>query len=556
MRPLVFVVLVASCAADSLPADDLAGEDGDGADDGKTDDTGTFTYFQVAANGRSVSRPNKASTPCGDGVARAACAIDRIDYTGAALTADEVASATESKSLVVRGRLTGSVLYASELWIGSGTPRGVFVKVRDAAVTCATLACELRDELKLNSTRRARIGDLDIADDDSSQAAIGLDGLIVAGDRTTSGGVRGRTVTAAFTRVHGRKHWNVNDVSILFPIPEQGEDNLLLPMRDLWPEEQFEMLGDQAVGVPFLFEGPGRDTAYPTLRVTAARIDPCFDGKTPCERQVRLVAQPLRDGELFDASVHMFYKLDDAAFVRLLARVREAGVGGAGPAALGVHPKMAREGLRGPTATAFRAALAEACTVERLAKWTVMATGRSKNWFFSSFVRGPDGKFARALGETHEGSFSDHGTPAMRMPSPLMDPAFPDDMLATSSVTALDERTLLANIAKLERLANPELSRTAETRCASCHAAATTLDYALELRETALVPRTASTFAPVAYVPVATRNGFSNHHAFSYLGTRPTVSRRVINDSIVTVRMLSSTAFLSSLAPELRAQLQ
>lgn len=137
-----------------------------------------------------------------------------------------------------------------------------------------------------------------------------------------------------------------------------------------------------------------------------------------------------------------------------------------------------------------------------------------------------------------------------------MDPAFPDELLATASVKQLDTTTLLAALDKLERISNPKLARTSETRCASCHATGTTLEHVLELNDITLAPRLASSYSPMPFIAPASRNDFSNHHAFSYMGDQPTVNRRAANDSVETVRFLSSQAFLTSLAPELRAQLQ
>ncbi|MDX2086780.1 MAG: hypothetical protein SFX73_02965 [Kofleriaceae bacterium] len=239
--------------------------------------------------------------------------------------------------------------------------------------------------------------------------------------------------------------------------------------------------------------------------------------------------------------------------MQLLARMRAVSLGASHHVSLGVHPTMEREGLRGPTAIAIRAAVLEACNLERLVKFTFMGTGRSKNWFFFSIERGADGTFARVHGETAEGAFTDQGLPSQRTPVPLADPAFPDDLLSTAGVTSANEGELLDGITKLERLANPRKSSTAETRCASCHAAATTLDHVLELRGGKLVPRTRDSFAPLPYL--VSTNGFANHHAFSYFGAQPTISRRAANDAVVTVNILASEAFNASLAPELRARL-
>jgi hypothetical protein len=573
MRVLVLLLLLAEGCADSGIVDDLAGEDGDGTDDGKADDSGAFTYYKVTGTTNlSIAQLNKSATTCPDGQSRASCRIDRVDYKGTGLAAEEVDAAIAGKPVIVRGTLTGDVVNATELWVGAtgGAPRGVFVKLRDATVTCTALRCETREEIKLNSTLRSRAADLDFGaasevDAANAQAAIGQSGLIIAGERTESRGLKGRTVTASFVRVAGRKQWNVNDVSILFPLPAEGEQTQLLGMvngaNTLLPEAAFRILGNQSSGIPFLIEGPGRDQLYPKLRVTSVRIDPCFDETNPatavrCVRQVRLVAQPYDLGGFMDASVHLFYTLDDAAFVDLLVKVRAVGLGGTGPAALGVHPKLASEGLRGPTATALKAALLDACTLQRLTKFTVMATGRSKNWFFHTLVPDANGMFQPVHGDNNEGAFSDHGSPALRDPAPLGDPVFPDELLSTASVQSLSETQLIAGIDKLERISNPKLAKTSETRCASCHATGTTLDYILALEEVALVPRTPSSFSPLAFVAASSRHGFSNHHAFSYMNEQPTVNRRVVNDTIATVQYLRSEAFLKSLAPDLRARIE
>lgn len=563
---LALVALVAGCATESID-DDLAGDDGEGTD-GKADADGAFTYFAVTGTTNlSVAQVNKSQTTCGDGARRSTCRVRAIDYTGTGLDAAEIAAATAGKDILVRGTLAGDTVSATELWVGKRATSGIYVKLRDSATVCATLRCEIHDEIKLNSTLRSKAAELDVKLTTSEReladlhAAIGQDGLVIAGDRYYAGELKARTVRGAFTRVGSKRRWNVHDVSILFPLPKDGEANLLLRMTDgggLFTEDMFRMLGSPATGMPFLTEGPGRDGHFPNLRVTSVRIDPCHDEPSPtattrCVRQVRLVVQPLYDGSFYDASIHLFYELDDAAFVTLLARMRAVGLGASPHVSLGVHPAMENEGLRGPTATAIRAALLEACNLQRLTKFTIMATGRSKNWFFFAIAKNPDGSFARVRGETTEGGFSDHGLPAQRDPAPTNDPAFPDDLLATASVQAASETALLAGIDKLERLANPKLAKTSETRCASCHAAATTLDHVLELTETPAVPRTRNAFATSSVVQH--RHGFSNHHAFSYFGDEPAVSRRAANDSIATVRFLSSNAFLSSLAPELRAKL-
>jgi hypothetical protein len=357
-----------------------------------------------------------------------------------------------------------------------------------------------------------------------------------------------------------------NDVSVLFPHPAAGEDDLLLgvaPTPDhpgLLPESLYRRLGDAAFDLPRLIEAAGNDETYGRLRVTAARVDPCFDASEPCIRQVRLVAQVLsplegRSGPLAlsDASIHLFYRLDDAAFVRLLVELHTVGPTD-GP--LAVHPRLVSEGLGGPSAERLRAAIRDVCSVENLTRFTFMATGRSKNWLFFVFDRDATGEFALSeipgipADVTGDG-FEDHGLTGYRTGNPLGVPWFPDALTRTISTRELDEPAFAAGIDQLARLANPDLVRTSEVNCTSCHLVDTTRTEALRDRGLTEVPDPPSQFSSIR--PPAPKIG--NLHAFSWSDGVPTVSARAANETDRVLDHLKSPAFLDSLAPELRAQL-
>jgi hypothetical protein len=357
-----------------------------------------------------------------------------------------------------------------------------------------------------------------------------------------------------------------NDVSILFPHPAAGEDDLLLgvaPTADhpgLLPEALYRRLGDAAFDLPRLVEAAGDSETYGRLRVTAARVDPCFDGSEPCIRQVRLVAQLLSpvdggSGEvtLSDASIHLFYRLDDAAFVRLLVELHAVGPT-EGP--LTVHPRLADQGLGGPAAERVRSAIRDACSIANLTRFTFMATGRSKNWFFFILDRDATGDFTMShitgMPEEVTGDgFEDHGLTGYRTGNPLGVPWFPDALTQTISTRALDEPAFAAGIDQLARLANPDLVRTGEVNCTSCHLVDTTRTEALRDRGLTDVPASPSQFSPMP--PPTPRMG--NLHAFSWFGGVPTVNARTANETQRVLDHLTSSAFLDSLAPELRAQL-
>lgn len=357
---------------------------------------------------------------------------------------------------------------------------------------------------------------------------------------------------------------SANDVAILFPHPQPGEDHLLIAMSEaLLPAALFAQLGDETVGLPRLAEGAGGADVYPRLRVTSARIDPCFDHVEPCQRQVRLVAQilfPLTDDEsedpsLSDASIHLFYALDDEAFVDLLVALRDTGTE-SGP--LGVHPGLLREGLDSAYAEAIRTALVTACEAGTLTRFTFMATGRSKNWFFGEFDRTSDDTFALStipgLSATSD-SFTDQGSTGFRFGTPFSVAWFPDALLATDTTQALSPAEFGAGVDLLARLANPTLVSTSDVSCAACHVADNTRVQASLDRGTS-APTSSFDFVAALPAPDVPPTGFGNLHAFSWAFGDATVSARTAHEVELVVQQLGSEDFRSSLPRRLRERLE
>jgi hypothetical protein len=231
--------LAAACiAADTTTPDDLAGTTAaDGVEDGKADASGTYTYYSITADvrkcqsplcgGHFVSRVNLGSTKCADGVYRDACYVADVDLSGLGLSDLDLAKVTElegagGQQLILRGTIgaqrygagTLGVFHATEAWIAGtdGTPDGVVVKVRDNGVRCFAAPCASLTEHKLDSSRSAKIADVDYAPSGASErqieAAIARysdDGVIIAGDRYTvhenGRTAKGRTATQYWTRV-------------------------------------------------------------------------------------------------------------------------------------------------------------------------------------------------------------------------------------------------------------------------------------------------------------------------------------------------------------------
>jgi hypothetical protein len=105
------------CTTTDGVIDELAGESDADGEIGKGDGEDAFTYFQLSpdprsANGFLASRPNRATTPCGDdGQALQSCYASSIDWSSSRLAEDMTRSfetrLRQGEPILVRGRLVG-----------------------------------------------------------------------------------------------------------------------------------------------------------------------------------------------------------------------------------------------------------------------------------------------------------------------------------------------------------------------------------------------------------------------------------------------------------------
>src|SRR5690606_32624581 len=123
--------------------------------------------------------------------------------------------------------------------------------------------------------------------------------------------------------------WELNDVSVLFPLPKESDGkSFLLKASDtgergkLFPQNQRDTISDLIIS----FDRPEPDDIYESIRVLGMRIDPCFKFTSlpieKCHPQLRLVWQPTaglgtKDVTSFDAAIHSFYSLSNQEFSQL-----------------------------------------------------------------------------------------------------------------------------------------------------------------------------------------------------------------------------------------------
>lgn len=280
--------------------------------------------------------------------------------------------------------------------------------------------------------------------------------------------------------------WELSDFSILMPLPAKESANQLWPASAegrggaLLPRKVYDQL-------PWLTTDHDRNWIYENLRVVGMRIDPCFrEGSGPCQKQIRLVWQPLEktDGEwaALDVAVHTFYSLGDADWVRVLSGLLElkARYPMEANLPLGVHPILKAQGMGGSYAKELSALLLSLCGTANLNRATAMTVGvEGSVWVFTGFdIEGgvmkrisiprtdnqAQGFFVRLpAGEEFEASLN---------PVPQGENAFLS-LLADSvnAEKAMGEKTVAEAVRSSLRMLNPRFSNPGTVDCASCHAA-------------------------------------------------------------------------------------
>lgn len=400
----------------------------------------------------------------------------------------------------------------------------------------------------------------------SSVAAVVLSacgGAYPLADGGTGGGAGGGSV--------GTAKYDLNDVSFLYPLPAAADKDLLLGMTaqgtrgELFPKSLYAQ-------VPELLPGQDRAKVYDALKVVSARVDPCFPLSSPpaapvCQRQIRLVAQPVLQGSADagvpatqllteDASVHLFFEMSDAQWNNVKAAVAElralAGEQTKGQP-LDIHPVMKAQGLNGVYAKKLNALLLAECGQQNLVKVAFMALNSfgffdQGRWTFGIFNRpggvGPlvEDTIPRTGGKTVQG-FTQDGSETSPAGDFIPTPA--GDQLTTLieafELAAADELTLQRALKAALKMENPAHESPRTIDCASCHVATRSRSHAEEKRGVSTVGW-AERFEDGRF-DLRRVDGAKNRpdalRAFGYFRTLSALSQRTINESAVIAIELS-----------------
>ncbi|WP_413583321.1 hypothetical protein [Bdellovibrio sp. HCB288] len=347
--------------------------------------------------------------------------------------------------------------------------------------------------------------------------------------------------------------WDLNDVSYLFPLPRKvGQDQLLnikavgvggpiLPVRfmDTIPPLSPVMTPDQT---------------NDALRVIAMRIDPCFPLPTPlsCQRQLRLVWQPLEEGrfkaQTVDAALHSFYVLTDEEFIALLNdlqnwkykyQVNTTGL------PLQVHPVWAHTQDNAPSISDMNAIILKYAGFKNLSRVTAMVLrGAGDMWAFGGFdvkngklqmfrIQRTD-RMAQAF--INRAVPADHFDQGMISPAPAGDDSMNKIVVNSANLQTGNEELIRKEVLAAYRIENPKNFHAENMDCVSCHVAQPAREWALRKRSDI---NYTDLFQAAAYqnakynmqnvTPILAHT--QNIRAFGYFIENVAISQRVINES-------------------------
>ncbi|MCK6552731.1 hypothetical protein L6R52_43310 [Myxococcota bacterium] len=273
------------------------------------------------------------------------------------------------------------------------------------------------------------------------------------------------------------------------------------------------------------------DVLFANLATIAVRLDACFQEGAPvgpCRPQVRLVLQPVMDGDegltTRDAAVHAFYTATEAEIVALAKVLRDARStrGLAAPAMTGgEHAGFADAAWRAEVS----AALAPILVPERVVRTTAMSVHASNQaWIFAGLDL-VGSTFEEISIPTLEAGTHEHHVTSTGEKTALevtVDPASPvegtvTEIIKPGALAVATADALTAAAAAVGRLEDPAAHNPGTVDCATCHVGA--------LAKTALAARIAAlgTDHPAPAVYSDTRN----LRAYGYFFQDPAISPRV-----------------------------
>lgn len=357
----------------------------------------------------------------------------------------------------------------------------------------------------------------------------------------------------------GTASFGLNDVSILFPVPEASGDGLYRATDvggygELLPLEVFQAVGPIArkgcpnSGVAGCEKTEPVETTHPRLRVVGVRIDPCFPalGGSNCRSQVRFVMQPVESGGFDDDALHVFYDLPKEDFDALVRELGTISRSVQKDLPLGVHPLLSQQGTNGAYAKSLKAALFSRIGASRISRVTALQmTFIAGGWSFRGFEfdHGSNPTPIGIVGSTeHEQEVTGFGS--ISPPTPVFPEDSPFSLLWDSerSEQASDADRQAAYDAALT-IENPTKKTVDQESCVACHTAlpmriAAEKAFKLNSHENSNAFTSSFNLALTSKPELSEQQNML--HAFSYHGSDAGISQRAVNESAAVAEYLNS----------------
>lgn len=365
------------------------------------------------------------------------------------------------------------------------------------------------------------------------------------------------TVFATPSRVQART-WNLNDVSILYPLSDQ-----MLSPAELLPRDVYDKH-------PVADGESDKNYVYQHLRVVGVRID-------PKARQIRMTWQPIaydttaRRWVSEDRAAHTFYLLSTVQLKLFLDEWSQLG-GETGRRALGVHP-----GFTGSNASQFtqrlNQLLSKYCNRRALIQYTSMLLKPDLDWWFFGglefklsekthkkewqvidipFIKNDDEELFsftkrhdEIKGQLHAG-YDNNKLSLERFMIGYDYTPYSKDLYQKALVSAVQfQNPGLFTAAVVTQAEKDRGSKLIQLDCVSCHIAHPVQHY-ISLVASDLKPNQADAFQnpnPAQYdLTNKTIGGQSTRviRAFGYFESEPAINQRVINESALSADYMNA----------------
>ena len=364
---------------------------------------------------------------------------------------------------------------------------------------------------------------------------------------------------------------NLNDISVLLPLPETDKWNTLFQPEQTGARGALLPRSYIIEHIPTLLQFTENAKLYPDLRVIGFRIDPCFtEGRGPvkCKQQIRFVWQPLNivdeKTQTVDVALHSFYELNDLEFKKLIQQLKDlkqthSELDQTANTALSVHPVIFQQGLEGSYNQELQKIILSYVGQQNLSRITFMQLFANETvWFFGGIDILSDGSIKKIsiprINFTLQ-QFINSAPPARASTSflgrifPVPDQKEDNINILLSDSRLLDarsEKEIVESVKSAYKMENPSLHNPGTLDCVSCHAAQPARIWA----ETNFANFDYSDLSKIVYKPSPTGQNLVNVsplknltnivRIFGYFDDKPIVTNRAINETNEAVYVIQN----------------